>query len=51
MKKWKQLMAKCSLSTLASIALVLSTVAINRMCPWYAYQDEMPKELSKLRKF
>jgi len=44
-------MTRCSLSTLASIALVLSTVAINRMCPMYAYQDEMPGELKQLRRF
>ncbi|MBA4687344.1 MAG: cyclic lactone autoinducer peptide [Candidatus Galacturonibacter soehngenii] len=39
------------MSVLAAIALVVTTIAVNRSCMWFLGQDEMPKHSEKLRKF
>ncbi len=36
---------------LAALAMVITTVAANSTCVYYMYQDELPTEAKKLRKF
>ncbi len=36
---------------LAALALVITTMTVNSTCTCYIYQDELPKEAYKLRKF
>lgn len=51
MKRLWMLAKKNGLTTLASLALVVTTIAANRGCWMYVYQDELPAEAKKLRKF
>ena len=51
MIKLKNMLSKCGLTTLASLALVVTTMAAGRICWMCAYQDELPAEAKKLRKF
>lgn len=36
---------------LAALALMVTTVSANTNCSWVCYQDELPKNANKLRKF
>ena len=52
--KSENLMRQLSIGTMsimATIALVVTTIAVNRSCMWFLGQDEMPKHSEKLRKF
>lgn len=51
MKRVVDLIRKGGLTTLAGLALSVTTLAANRGCWMYLYQDELPKEAKKLRKF
>lgn len=35
----------------SALALTLVTVTANSTCVWYVYQEEMPEQAKKLRKF
>jgi cyclic lactone autoinducer peptide len=35
----------------SALALTLVTVTSNSTCVWYTYQEEMPDQAKKLRKF
>lgn len=53
-KLLKQLIQKIngkSLSVLATLALVATTVAANSTCLWAIYQEELPDNYKELRKF
>ena len=38
-------------SFVSTLAFALVTVTANSTCNWYVYQEEMPKQAKKLRKF
>ena len=50
MTKGKKLMMKFG-PMLATLALMVTTVSVNTTCTWVGYQDELPKNANKLRKF
>lgn len=49
--KLKTMLKKGGLTTLACLAFSITTMAAARGCWMYAYQDELPEEAKKLRKF
>lgn len=50
MKKGKKLMAKFG-PMLAALALMVTTMSVNTTCSWVGYQDKVPENARKLRKF
>ena len=40
-----------SMSVMAALALMVTTMATNRSCMWYLGQDKMPEDSKKLRRF
>ena len=40
-----------TMGIIAAIALVVTTITVNRSCMWFLGQDEMPKHSEKLRRF
>ena len=51
MKKLMAIVKKGGLTTLASLAMIVTMTAASRGCFMYIYQDELPAEAKKLRKF
>lgn len=51
MNKVWAMIRKGGLTTLASLAFAVTTMAAARGCVMYAYQDELPEEAKRLRKF
>lgn len=48
-KKMKNLFAKYA-GVIAALALMVTTVSVNRACVLFAYQPEMPEGAEKLRR-
>lgn len=38
-------------AAIAAVALMLATLAVNSTCAYTLYQDEIPEDVKKLRKF
>lgn len=50
-RKWIYRVGNKSISVVAALALMVTTLAMNRTCMWYLGQDEMPDGAARLRKF
>lgn len=50
MEKAKKMMMKFG-PMLAALALMVTTVSVNTTCSWVGYQDKLPENANKLRKF
>lgn len=51
MKKFLLSMVTKLGGSLAVLAIAVTTLTANTTCTWLAYQEEMPEQAKKLRKF
>ena len=49
--EWMYRLSSKSMSVMAALALMVTTMATNRSCMWYFGQDKMPEDSKKLRRF
>ena len=50
-RNWMYRLSSKSMSVMAALALMMTTMATNRSCMWYLGQDKMPEDSKKLRRF
>jgi cyclic lactone autoinducer peptide len=50
-RNWMYRLSSKSMSVMAALALMVTTMATNRSCMWYLGQDKMPEDSKKLRRF
>lgn len=50
-RNWMYRLSSKSMSVMAALALMVTTMATNRSCMWYFGQDKMPEDSKKLRRF
>ena len=48
-RNWMYRLSSKSMSVMAALALMVTTMATNRSCMWYLGQDKMPEDSKKLR--
>lgn len=49
-RNWMYRLSSKSMSVMAALALMVTTMATNRSCMWYLGQDKMPEEFQKTQK-
>ena len=50
-RNWMYRLSSKSMSVMAALALMVTTMATNRSCMRYLGQDKMPEDSKKLRRF